>query len=269
MLQRVASAPSIFNQPVGSFQFEAPSLFGAPAPAPSTGPRIPTLLQELDLSYNGISDKGAKDLADALTVNTKLRKLSLRGNVIGEVGAKALVEAFVGHSYGYNSRGIILPTLDLGENHDIGNDGALAIAGTLKTNIKLEDLGLSHCIIGDVGAKALGEALKVNTGLRNVNLSGNKITAVGAMAMAEALKDNTGLRNVNLAGNNITAVGAVALAVALKENAGLRSLQLDDNNIDGANGDTAWRASTLRCGCSVSIARCGRCNKNWSGTMKT
>lgn len=160
MLQRVASAPSIFNQPVGSFQFEAPSLFGAPAPAPSTGPRIPTLLQELDLSYNGISDKGAKDLADALTVNTKLRKLSLRGNVIGEVGAKALVEAFVGHSYGYNSRGIILPTLDLGENHDIGNDGALAIAGTLKTNIKLEDLGLSHCIIGDVGAKALRRSIQ-------------------------------------------------------------------------------------------------------------
>lgn len=47
-------------------------------------------MQALDLAQNGIGDRGAAALAEAIRLNTTLTKLDLSGNAIDINGASAL-----------------------------------------------------------------------------------------------------------------------------------------------------------------------------------
>lgn len=58
------------------------SLACPPAPSPGNN-----LLQTLDLGQNGIGDRGARALAEALKLNTTITKLDLSGNAIDIEGA--------------------------------------------------------------------------------------------------------------------------------------------------------------------------------------
>lgn len=51
------------------------------------------VLTYLDLAQNGIGDKGAVALAEALKLNTTILKLDLSGNAIDVDGAAALADA--------------------------------------------------------------------------------------------------------------------------------------------------------------------------------
>ena len=82
--------------------------------------------------------------------------------------------------------------LDLGWNN-IGDEGAAALAGALKTNTALTTPYLWHNNIGDEGAAALAGALKTNTALTTLELWHNNIGDEGAAALAGALKTNTAL----------------------------------------------------------------------------
>ncbi|RUS30588.1 LOW QUALITY PROTEIN: hypothetical protein BC938DRAFT_479210, partial [Jimgerdemannia flammicorona] len=145
---------------------------------------------------NGIGEKGAIALADALKTNTDLQNLNLDGNGVGE-------------------------------------KGAIALADALKTNTGLQNLSLGRTV-GDPGAIVMADALKTNTGLQNLNLNrshrtsrraenehgpaepeptlyltttrvhpvrspvDNRVGEKGAIALADALKTNTGLQNLSL-----------------------------------------------------------------------
>ena len=73
--------------------------------------KVNTTLTEINVYYNQIRDKGARDLAEALKVNTTLTKINLSNNEIRDEGAKG------------NSRGA------KGE-YDVDRDGS----GTLQSN---------------------------------------------------------------------------------------------------------------------------------------
>jgi hypothetical protein len=51
------------------------------------------VLTVLDLGQNGIGDRGAAALAEALKLNTTLHELDLSGNAVDKDGAAALAEA--------------------------------------------------------------------------------------------------------------------------------------------------------------------------------
>ncbi|NGX62383.1 MAG: hypothetical protein K940chlam9_01880, partial [Chlamydiae bacterium] len=118
--------------------------------------------------------------------------------------------------------------LDLKYNN-IGDNGANAIAESLKVNAYLTSLNLSNNNIGDNGANAIAESLKVNTYLTSLYLEFNHIGDNGANAIAESLKVNTCLTSLSLAGNNIEDNGANAIAESLKVNTSLTDLDLWNN----------------------------------------
>ena len=115
---------------------------------------VNTRLITLNLFDNGISDQGAKAIADALTKNSSLTELNLGNQAVR--GARENVD--------FRSR------------PKIGNDGAEAIADALKTNATLVRLYLNNNSIRDDGAYALANALSVNANhkLVTLNLSGNE-----------------------------------------------------------------------------------------------
>ncbi|KAK3284858.1 hypothetical protein CYMTET_7513, partial [Cymbomonas tetramitiformis] len=189
-------------------------------------------LKVLDLSKNGITNEGVKNLMKYFVKHESLCELKLQEGV-------------------FNTS---LNTLHLGENN-IGNEGAEALAAALSPyeegvfNTSLNTLILELNNIGPEGAKALAVALTpnaegvFNTSLNTLDLNANGIGPEGAKALAVALTPNaegvfnTSLNTLNLEHNDIGPEGAKALAVALTPNAGgvfntsLNTLYLYDNRV--------------------------------------
>ncbi|KAF9576927.1 hypothetical protein EC968_000052 [Mortierella alpina] len=177
-----------------------------------------------------MGSKGAKALADALNILTRLH---LSYNSIGDHGAQALSGVLKSNS--------TLTTLEL-ESNSIGDNGAQALSEALKTNSTLTTLDLNSNSIGNNGAQALSEALKRNSTLTNLNLGFNSIGDQGAQALSEALKVNSTLTTLRLWYNSIGDNGAQALSDALKINSTLASLELKGNSI-GDHGAQALSAA--------------------------
>ena len=90
-------------------------------------------LQELNMSYNKITNEGAKMISEAIKVNKTLQKLNISEN-------------------------------------SISDDGAAAISDGLKCNSSLQELNISWNKITKEGIKLIAEAIKVNTTLHTLNL---------------------------------------------------------------------------------------------------
>ena len=90
-------------------------------------------LQELNMSYNKITNEGAKMIGEAIKVNKTLQKLCINDN-------------------------------------SISDDGAAAISDGLKYNNSLQELDISWNKITKEGIKLIAEAIKVNTTLHTLNL---------------------------------------------------------------------------------------------------
>ncbi|KXS13044.1 hypothetical protein M427DRAFT_156903 [Gonapodya prolifera JEL478] len=117
--------------------------------------------------------------------------------------------------------------------HDLGKEGAQAIAEMLKVNAMVTFVNLKWSIngndpdfaIGPDGAEALADALN-DTRLVTLELCNNSIGGNGACAIANALQCNTTLHTLKLAGEMIGDKGACAIADTLLANETLRELNL-------------------------------------------
>jgi Ran GTPase-activating protein (RanGAP) involved in mRNA processing and transport len=118
----------------------------------------------------------------------------------------------------------------------IGDDGARAVADTLRVNGTVTKVFLSNNAIGNDGVRALGDAVRVNTTVTTLNLRDNSIGAEGARAVADALRVNATISILRLECNSIGADGVRALADGLKVNSTVTELNLYLNSIgdDGA-----------------------------------
>ena len=149
-------------------------------------------LQELSVYGCGISDEGAKSLANVLHHNSTIHTLGMQGNKICDKGAVALADALHHNS--------TLQSLNF-SNNSIGNEGAVALADALHHNSTLQSLYLDRNSIGNEGAVALAEALHHNSTLQSLYLDRNSIGNEGAVALAEALLKNQSLQRLDLDGN--------------------------------------------------------------------
>jgi hypothetical protein len=104
-------------------------------------------------------------LAKALEDNHTLTTLVLDNNNLISRDLKYLADALKGPNGNKT-----LTTLYI-SNSKIDDDGAIALAGALKTNNTLTTLNIFNNLITDVGAKAFSEALKTNYTLYSLNLS--------------------------------------------------------------------------------------------------
>lgn len=155
----------------------------------------------------------------------------------------------------------------------IGDDGAIALASSLRDNAQVQYLKLRGSLMGDPGAKALADAVPTMLSLHSLELRGSHIGPEGATALASAitgnsvltmldvrnnalgpagarvfadmLKKNNALAILNLSGNRIGGDGAVALAEGLKANDALRTLELKHNQIDASGAAALLAALTF------------------------
>jgi GTPase SAR1 family protein len=132
----------------------------------------------------------------------------------------------------------VLTTLDLNSN-DIGDDGAKALAPSLKAMPALTTLDLVANKIGVDGAKALAPLLKDMPALTTLSLHSNKIGDDGAKALAPSLKDMPALTTLELSFNNIGDDGRKALALAIKACPGVLSKAVIGRSLAKALGDAA------------------------------
>lgn len=116
-----------------------------------------SLLKNLTICCNGITDEGAKEIAKSLYRNENLIWLALSCNYISDEGAIELAKCLYSNT--------ALEYLDLGQNK-IGNIGFAAICEALKVNQSLEYLKILHNEI--TNWELLIDALKYNFHIKNV-----------------------------------------------------------------------------------------------------
>lgn len=135
--------------------------------------RSPSLqrVRHLYLSTNGLTPKGAKALADS-SFTTSLQSIKLAGNFLGDEGVEALAlspnlgalrELSLADN-GISPQGVRalshspvvsgLQKLSLSTNFRLGDEGALALAGSTGL-ASLQDLRLACTFVSDKGARAL------------------------------------------------------------------------------------------------------------------
>ncbi|KAK7147861.1 hypothetical protein R3I94_010402 [Phoxinus phoxinus] len=145
-----------------------------------------SLLRELNLSYNTITNNGVKLLCGGLvSQNCKLQKLKLKQCGLTKASC-AFLASVLKSSFSY------LKELEL-KNNDLGDSGVHQLStGLQDPQCTLEKLGLSGCIITKVGCKSLASALNSNGGhLRELDLSYNHPGDLGVKLLSDKKDDPT------------------------------------------------------------------------------
>lgn len=135
-----------------------------------------TALTHVSLSMGTINEEGARVLAEALP-GTAVRELELRGHALADEGLEALAEWIPDTA---------LRVLDVRSNR-IGDDGAVALAEWLPES-RLERVELGDGVIGERGAAALADAARRSAHLTSVGLAANFNMGAGAAALEAAAK---------------------------------------------------------------------------------
>eukprot|EP00731_Ephydatia_muelleri_P002901 Em0001g2901a len=89
-----------------------------------------------------------------------------------------------------------IKSMDLSNNHQLGDQGATVLGVMLRENRVLTSLGLQDCGLGPEGLLAICSALQVNTTLTSLDLSGNKFddqSKASLWAMMQEIKTLTSL----------------------------------------------------------------------------
>jgi len=184
-------------------------------------------LSVLKLGYNDLGDVGAHSIANALCIETNgtlehraLGVLDLSFNHISDEGCGELaIKAIAGNYY--------LRTLFLTGNN-IGERGALSIAGALVHGCYLCRLHLTANKIGPEGTKALATAVAEIDARLQIQEAAGRIAAVARGPSATPQR----MEHLFLGSTGMQSVGFYTIPSMLLSNASLQVLCLTDNNID-------------------------------------
>ena len=161
-------------------------------------------LKVLDLTENGINEKGLTSLFDRLTANKKLRELVLDRNPI-------------------KSRKIS------------------TLSNCLANNSQLQVLSMRECRLNNSICESFKNGLKKNRTLKVLRLAGNHIYSKGANLLFEALVFNKGLTLLDLSENKVSDKSEKELEMVLKNNGHLKTLSLKKNLIGDPGGAAVLR----------------------------
>ncbi|KAK2964118.1 putative leucine Rich Repeat family protein [Blattamonas nauphoetae] len=180
-------------------------------------------LEELTLSSNNITEKGAKVLAVALMKNRFLTKLDLSHNKVGVLGAQAVAEMVAS-----NRTLLRLVLVDC----KLSPSGSSQIGRALGHNGNMEYIDLSGNGMGDEGARGFADGITSNPQLRvhTLILAGNGITDVGGVALGKALEGNKSVQRLGLSSNELENETVNTLIATLRTNTTLLTVELKYNN---------------------------------------
>ncbi|XP_072307423.1 leucine-rich repeat-containing protein 34 [Eucyclogobius newberryi] len=179
----------------------------------------------LDLSYNNITDKGVKHLAELLQGENSLRSLDLTFNDIGESGAQLLSQSLQSNT--------TLLSLTLSGNK-VKNVGAMRLADLLQVNHALQELRLEHCDLDTQSVIAFAIVLKSNRTLLSLDISRPLLFGhqeEWAVHFSQMLAVNRSLQELHLGAMGIMSSGIERLSKALLFNHSLKYLNLRGNRV--------------------------------------
>jgi Ran GTPase-activating protein (RanGAP) involved in mRNA processing and transport len=151
-----------------------------------------SLIEELDLSFNNMSDEGILAVSDICSKLINLHVIKLNGNGFSFDGCRYLCNAFKSSKR--------IRHMELANNR-IGDDGAEVIGGLIKHHTSLLSIILDANFIGDDGVDQLGLALISNRTLLKLSLADNRFRTRGAERLSFHLQSNGSLTELNVSSN--------------------------------------------------------------------
>ena len=213
-----------------------------------------TAIQEIDLSYNVLTDKGISILSKLLEFAENLQILNLKGNQIGDAGCEHLSKALKGkaklwylnlNTNIFGNLGLMsinellfknpaLTHLNVGSNR-YDWDGIVSITSALKTTNKtLKELNIDdpeYKIQDQDFFTHFGKMFLSNKCLQKLSLRLHKIRWEAVKIILYYLENNTSLTVLDLSGNQIDFQGMFYLSYYLSKNNVLKSLNLSHNKL--------------------------------------
>ena len=216
---------------------------------PGEASPVLSVLEELDIGWNDVLDRGIVSLSMSLREAGELRRLLINNAAIGDEGAAAISDLLKciqveqlhlrHNSIGSDGSALIADALNDDESmivlllgwNDFGITGTEFIADSVRKNKVLEILDLDGNDLGEEGATAMSVAIRENTSITSLWLASNGLGDYGIDSLSDSLTHNSTLLTLDLESNGITAEGGALLAVALRHNTTLRTLWLGQNAI--------------------------------------
>ena len=214
---------------------------------------------ELYISHIGITNKGTKEIADAIQINSTLQNVDISKNYITIEGLVYFMEAVknnctlqvinITHNNVTRSEftsikqcieNLLYPIQIYASWNEISwskkNQHHVLISkiSTSYSPDNIEDYVWSFKDRDHLLIMFLSECLKKDNILQDLNLSQrhwNKITYDEAKMIGEAIKVNKTLQKLNIAHNNISDDGAAAISDGLQCNISLQELNMSNNMI--------------------------------------
>jgi Ran GTPase-activating protein (RanGAP) involved in mRNA processing and transport len=217
----------------------------------------------LKLSYNNLGDCGAAIIASSLTDGNNHHQLSvldLGFNSIGDVGCGYIaLHCLAGN---YNLQSLYL------SGNQVGEKGALSIAGAILHGTSLHGLYLSANQIGPMGVKTIAGAIAKNESkilsmrleanrqlcrsMETIHLASTAMESSGFLAIPGMLLSNSSVKSLCISDNNLDDQDMLLLSQALTQNklVPLETLQLSFNQITCIGVEclmnALWGSKTLR-----------------------
>jgi hypothetical protein len=207
-------------------------------------------ITKLDNSGNASSDIGFQYLTDVYKVNTSIRNFSIGNWIMNEICARNLADALrvntALHELCLTDIENLKPKMmkyivdSIRENpHSnihlmnfsktkMSSKNMKFLSNLVQTNTTIRELILRGCHIYHQGGQYLAEALMRNSTLEYLSMESNFIGNPGGIRMAEMLEMNTTLKTLFLGCNRMNHISGIRFVEMLRRNTTLVSMYLND-----------------------------------------
>ncbi|KAJ7988686.1 hypothetical protein DPEC_G00311810 [Dallia pectoralis] len=186
------------------------------------------LLEELDISYNHMEDRGVTWLCAGLTSPfCNIQTVVLAGCKLTSKSCKTLTSVLL-------TSNCLLKELDISYNHLEDRGVELLCSGLTSPVCKIQTLVLGHCGLTEVCCSYLASVLRSpNSHMKKLELRDNDLKDSGVIQLSAGLEDpNCKLHALGLSGCLVTERGCDSLAAALRSNpSNLNELDLSYNHL--------------------------------------
>lgn len=180
-------------------------------------------VHHVNLSWNAITSKSAKELGHMVATTTVLQTLKLRGCSMERAALVALGEGM--------AKNTSITELDLADNNFEAHASAASWETALKRNKNLTQLNLACCNLDGDALENIASALKANTTLLFLHLDANYLGSRGVRKLGHGLKANATLKTLSMQDTDAKLKDMCAFLheIASATNSGIQSIDLRHN----------------------------------------